>query len=377
MLPNEHDRADALEQALAALHTGAALEDAALRLDVADAVLLEAAAGLGAIAALTSVPSQGGPSATFVLGLEEQLRTDLRLGVAQREPIGWARFAGAVTAGLMVVVGAVLVARSEPGDFLYGAKTRLEAIALGGSARSQTAGAVSFEQGRRRLEQVARTVEADTGPMEGLDALLDEVLRLYAAGTAAASRSDDVYAQSRARIEVEAADAALMRLEDVAAPAERMALGETRAALKRVLVPLPPDPGNGMVTPVAAASPAPSPITVATAVAPGTTPTTKPPAEATPTAVGSVAPIASASPTASPSSTAVPATRVPRDPDPTSTPAQPIETVGPPGDVRPTPTRDAWPTNTPPGAVETAQPGFPPPASPTPPADRDPGAARR
>ncbi|MFQ5460524.1 MAG: hypothetical protein ACE5EL_06990 [Anaerolineae bacterium] len=125
MNPDEVLRADAVDRAVAALLSGAHRGDILAVLPAGVGRLLDAA-----VALREARLDAGGPRPSFVLSLEDDLRTDLRLQVRSRSLARRGRrralaglAAAALLTGLMLTAG-----QAVPGDRLYGLKRGVEGI---------------------------------------------------------------------------------------------------------------------------------------------------------------------------------------------------------------------------------------------------------
>lgn len=343
------------------------------------------------------------PRPSFMLGLEDQLRTDLRLrpaapvdgdapGSARGLPASLFAFLrrprvlGLLLLGLVGLFG--LTQRALPGDPLYGAKRlverTVEALAPSQSMRAN----ICLDRGWRRLEETEALLVGGSDA-DLLERVLTDLVDDYRSALEHAAASDDERVNFRAATEVAATRDRIDRLAATASPEDSSLLVEAREALEEARMRLgisherPKGPGSepiapteaaeGPVPPVAgtasapaepsptlvsggpegteAATASPSPSASATA-----SPTPKPAATAT-----ALIPAASATPTASrtPTQTSVPP---PTDrPKPKRTRVPPTETPVPQATPEPSRTPDAWAaTATPVDPTETpgANPGI-------------------
>jgi hypothetical protein len=357
--PSEQERADALQRALEGRQPRTDPSAQAL----VPGELIATARALGAIES-----GDGLPSPTFVLGLEEQLRTDLRLGLTgvsapdqnPSHPSAGPSVRG-VPRSVMILLAALLIAatllgaiwHAGPYNPLYQARLRLDAMrwTIAGLLGSGSDGGAEFEQGKRLLEDARAVVERPSSDGARLQRVLSRLPALYSVGSERATASPDGWPLMRARIEVQSAVAELERLGAVAPPEERAALEETRDALAGILDPNRPGPVAGVVPTV----PTDVPTGISTAPPVATAATTRIPAptEVPPTRPPPTAAIAPATATATATSSPTVPPPPPEQPGPTET-SRPVDPTGTPGGVVPSPTRDAWPTATPgsPGATQ-------------------------
>lgn len=329
-----------------------------------------------------AVGQAGDPRPSFVLGLEEQLRTDFRLQPPQPlSSSASSRWSGTrITGGLLlmalaaVLTAGFLVERASPGDRLWGAHRLLEQVRV--AAAISVGGRVDqlLDMGWRHLRRVSDQAERGALTAGSLDALLSAITDSYGGAIQlAGSAGDD---RLRLRVAREAGDAAeeLRRLSGQLPPGDEPPLVAAETLLRAMILRLGDRlaAGGASVIPTATAVP-PTVAVSATAAAaePGTgTPVATPPplslSTATPAATQVVAlpPTAAATLTPSVAPTGLP-TAVPASPEPTrrertrtatppprptdipTTPLPAATGTAPP----PTPTSDTWITPpAPPGA---------------------------
>lgn len=367
-------------------------------------------AGLELDAARGAAP--GEPRASFVLGLEEQLRTDLRLagagmgaGAARLDAAAAGRRVGSRVALLLLALllagalGLYGVAReAEPGSWLYPVKRAGEIVMLGAARSPEARAARHLDYGWRRLEEadslLVTAARADEGAVR---AVLDDLVSSYDAALRLAEGQGDRRAVARARADLEAASDRLGDLASELGPDRRPPILAARARLRLELVetrvvhlPPPPDPVRQVPpprreAPTATAGPAPTAI----AEPPAPTKPATPVPTAPPVAPTSILPPPSAlPPTATPPppeptrpSEPDPATATPRPPSPGPTPSptpliarpteaatltpapSPTDAPNEPATPTPVPTQDRWPTATVPPTA-TDEPRTPPPVTP-------------
>jgi len=356
-LRSEDLSAEELHTAIGALHRGDAPEDVESRLPPDLRPLLAAAARL------LNARRQAGdaPRPAFVLGLEEQLRTDLRLRPAVRRglPLRTRLLAlGGVLAGGLLFVG---VHQARPGDALYDFKRGIQAIAL------QTGGACCaayLDLGWRRYEETKELVEAGNPDGDVLQGVLDDLTAAYTTALRLARNADDPRSSARVETEARLVEAELAQLEPSARPAIAARLRRSRGLIRASLVPAGPIvkvPPPGV--PTRPVSPTEVPLPPTATVIPDRATVTPPPTAVRATPV----PSPSATTTALPMPTRGPE-RI--DPDPTKTPTA-LPPPPTPTTERPlTPTRDThdfpitpvptiMPTDTPEVMVEPS-PSSPP-----------------
>jgi len=356
---------------------------------------------LAAAAALLHARDSGpGPRATFVLGLEEQLRTDLRLMPSAPAPT-WRRLTRPRMA--IAAVGAVTLAA-----VLLFAGYRVQQR-FGLQPDPAPAGAqLLLEDGWRNLADVKAILAADTRDPVQLRNALDASIACFLGAMALADESADDALRARrhlaAEAELEAAAIELARLARGLPPEVRRPILDARRQLTvRLLderVSWAP-PGSAAVPP-GSASPTPNVPPALVPLRPAEPPTEPPTSVAaptqTPTPDGGSGSSPTATPVGGPTSTEIAApSATPTDdpppsapgpgPEPTATPmiadpaptATPLPTTSPsqtpvPGAVDPTatPTRDSWPTATDPppptrtpGPDVTDEPPEPPTAEPS------------
>jgi hypothetical protein len=368
--------AEALNGAIDALLAGESRRAAGVGLPLDLEPLLDAGAHLRDLGASLA----GGPSPGFVLGLEDQLRTDLRLHLRPAAGEPHRTWLAPVLLALGLLLAAVWLAAqgAVPGDALYVLKRGAEApevvLAPDPGARSR----VYFRHGRRRLEEVGVLLSVRHRAAL-LDDLLDDLVIAYSRGTTAAMASADPMVVVRARVEVRAAEVELDGMLDDAGGTDREEIGDTREALLRLLEPVdasptgePPVAAIEPTTAVPTRRPPPGPTPAPSATVPATAPALSPPQPTAtvpprPTAdvpTSTLPPPMPSATRAAPSATAWPTelpTRPPRDDPGTDEPtAAPSATASANHPVVPSPTTDRWPTDFP------TEPGpTPPDTSPT------------
>ncbi|MCB9176636.1 MAG: hypothetical protein H6648_05690 [Caldilineae bacterium] len=397
-----------LQAALERLAAGEPLEDIlegmpeALRAPLRTAGLLSAAA-----------PRSGDLAGVgFVLGLEDQLRTDLRLRLAGPQqapaqpgrPIWMApRVVGlslllTILSGLLV---ATVASRALPGQPLD--SLRRGAEALGQVWPRDRAGAAEqrLDSAWQRQLELSRRIEAGQGSAPSTERLLEALLTDYRQALRLAAESGDRRVALRADGEAEAAAGRLGELVALAPETlrprleqavEALAEARRRLAASTPLEPVPivdAGPAQPSATSGSLATASPSPELPRDPAPPSATPvagdTAVAPAPSATAGPSQIAP--TASPTASPRlpATASPVPERPRptrDPQRTATPPpspqpQPTEPPPPPAPAPTWTSEPAWPTAVPPtSAVEPTQPAKPTdPAGPTP-DPPDPGLGR-
>jgi hypothetical protein len=332
----------------------------------------------------------------FVLALEDQLRTDLRLGRVRPARIG--RVSVIARAAFVVLLGVTflgLVAqRARPTDRLYGLRRAIEhaqvVFASGPAARS----AREIDLGWRRLRDVETVIDAAPDDTARVRRVLGDLVSAFTNALEAADASADPHAVARARAEAAAAADALARAGAEAAtssPGNARLLALSVAALGTLAAREAPHYVSVAVDPRAQATPT-APAAVATAVdAPATgapPPASQPTALAgaatrpapagvtpTPTVATPVAP--TGAPTVIPTEVTHP--RAPEatlvTPRPSATGTSHVDPVSPTPAAPPTRTPDRWPaTTTPPPAspvvptvVTPSDPPVPGPGSSPPP----------
>lgn len=415
---------DRLNDALDAILAGAVPDEACAGLPDAFRPLAEAAARLATLHAA------GHPSPTFVLGLEERLRADLRAGVPQPPPAGtppaptdappgvartaWAAGPRRALAVCFVLAGALglgaAVERAAPRDDLYPLKRSLESARTLLSVTAAGRAEAYLELGWRRLREIEEIVAAPNADGARLDGLLDDLATAYRLALAYAHQSGDdrvvFLAQSEARLAYDQLQRWAVRTDARRARALRqveLVVRDPAAPGREILAvtwapadPQAPPAAVGVSGPGGVAGIAPLQVSVMappavgtqapTASAPPVEPTAPPPSVAPPTpAAPTVAPSPSLPPPPPLEPTAAATTTVmPPAPEPTARtgrprPRPPTATLAPP---LPSPTEEPWltataapPRHTPdPWAVSPTPP--PPPASPTPGAQPAPQAPR-
>ncbi len=403
MRPEELD-ADLLEVALSALERGESYDDVAAGLPDRLRPRLEAADLLR-----QARPSPGlgtGPRPTFALGLEEQLRTDLRLQRSAPMPGGERpapspRISPLTAVKLLLLslgVGGVFylgVRQAGPGSVLYPVRQVVDEVRCALHPTHESRSQAHVDVGWQRIEDLRRHLESDSANPDQMAPILSGLTGAFAAALDAATASGDDVLVRRVEAEARLAAGELSKLDSdvdsLIGKARRQLLGPLVSRSAPKVGRARPTTALGAVTfePTAtedAGESTPTPIGVSTEVEPQTeiAPVTSEPTVAVPS-TPSVEP--TASPTARPPDpTSPPATRE-RD-EPTPTPVPPTPTAdGDAGraeatDDPRTPTRDSHPvTSTPPPPIlPTATPRegteFPgltavaPPTEPTP----DPGS---
>lgn len=370
------DRADALNDAIDALLTGRDVG----ALDASDDLrpLLDEGRAL-----LRHRPPESAPRATFLLGLEAQLRTDLRLRAAGGRPRR-RRMPGAAALGLLLL-GALLFGAMTMPSGLEPLREAWDALDLVPSSGPDDRVRSLLDRGWRSL--AAAEAAGDDGRHAASGRALEAAVGRYRRALAAAEDpAVDPRVRSQAHAEARLVAARLARRAHGLPVAERVRWIAARQALARLLVAdlrivhLPSDAAGDPAPepdPPAAGRVAPPTIAVAT---PSPTATTEPPRPAPPTReawpTGTAA--ASPPPTASP----VPPTLeipVPPPAPATAERARPPATATPPPTAEPTgarivpatPTADRWPTATP-RAAETGAPTAAPPQPSAPPGEPTP-----
>jgi len=374
------NRADALNDAIEAILSGRGPMPA----DVLDELRPLLAEGRSL---LRHRMGDGSPSPTFLLGLEAQLVTDLRLQapVARRRP--W-RAAGAVVVAAVGLLAAVLLGPASellPARVTEPVHRAWNAVTLVASPSPDARIRRLLAQGWRHLkaaEDAGRSVPAPPALARALDAAIG---RYRLALAAAADAALDARIRSQAEAEVQLVIARLARQAHGRPEDDRAIWVGARLTLRRLLVAdarvvhllpsprqAPSDDARVLLPP--AAQPAPplaSQTALPTDAVTPTVPTAVPTRESWP-AETSVAPTASQTAPAAPSP--VPATAERARPPATATlPATtPTEPPDPPARAV-TPTQDRWPTATPrsidpgmPTLEGSPQPSLPPPSEPPP-----------
>jgi hypothetical protein len=302
--------------------------------------------------------ASGRPRPTFVLGLEEQLRTDLRLGPARlpARRLGWRGWVGATLVTVAALGGAlVAVERADPGAALAALQAPWRAVSAAIAPSPDRRVAWYLQAGWRHLGEVhALVVERQPVPWSLLDALqadYTEALRL------AEASGDDRLVQ---RVVREATDVG----EDLTALAPQAgASGPVLAAAGTALVAATerriPVAVIGRPAPVASPTPGPTATVLSLVAATATAlPTTTAPPPPVATSAPTLTPVRATAtlvqPSATPTVDAPPPTRE-RWRTATPSPPPPPPTATPPM-VAPTPTSDDWPTATPPKPPPTVAP---------------------
>lgn len=352
-------------------------------------------------------PAGDAPWAGFVLGLGEQLRTDLRIALVdppaadaavaaprtpadtpRRSALDWRPIA---LAGLVIGFLAGLVVRSggaEPGDTLYPVKQGLALAGLEPPPGGPSPIEAHLDAAWQRLGELEQLVEGGGGSAAEIDALVDEVLSGYNDAMAlAALAEDDARVLRRARADADAAAAVLDRLalgrSAVVQTALAGASDRLRLRIAAAVLPVPAEGSTGsppqlrpggeriVLVPPATAAPGqapPSPAPTAPS-APTVAPTRAPEPTAEPTSTPATPVAPAMTPTAPATATAASLPPAPGGATATATPL-PATLVAPP----PTPTRTALasptaanegPPSPSPTAVRSATATRPAPASPT------------
>jgi hypothetical protein len=309
---------------------------------------------------LTSAHSAGAgaPRPSFVLGLEEQLRMDLRLGTAPRpeRPLGaWRPLLGVALAVFGLGLVFVGVDRAGPGDALHALQGPLNALRASLVFSPAARAAWRLDAGWGYLGEV-RTLVAQGRRVPW--SLVDAVQGAYADAVRLADASGDDRLVRRVAREAEDAAGVLAALAPLAGP-DGPVLEAGGVALEARAGRHVPMPVVGLPAPVASSTAVATAVPTATFAAP-------------PTAAVSPEPVITARPTLTP----VPPTPTERAPSATPTPfvapptrERPRTATRPPTSAPPsvtpppvvaTPTSDDWPTATapiPPPAPPTAPPG--------------------
>ena len=405
-----HD-AEAIRQLQAALERLAAGEPLEGILESLPADLRGQARTAGMLTAATQGRGDR-PGVGFVLGLEDQLRTDLRMRMAGQVQApaapGRPSWSGSRTIALtllLTILPGLLVAttasRALPGQPLYALRRGAET--LGQAWPRDAAGAAErrLDLAWQRQLELSRLLEVGQGGPDSAERLLDELVAGYRQALRLAAESGDHRVALRADSEASAAADRLGELEalvpgelrpKIAQAVQALAEARRRLAASTPLEPVPivdagrAEPGKPSGR-LATASPSPEPTrdpasstappeASSTALAPAPTATQR---EPQPEATGSPTPSPAPPATASPE----PERPYPtRDPLRTATPLPPPAPTptAPPPPPAPAPTwtsEPAWPTTAPPTpALEPTQPAKPTePAEPTA-APPDPGLGR-
>lgn len=324
----------------------------------------------------------GDPRPSFVLGLEEQLRTDFRLQPPEPPATpARPRWSGSritltvlVLALALVLTAGFLVERAAPGDSLWGTHRLLEQVRLAASVSAGSRVDQLLDIGWRHVRTLSDLAERHVLTARSLDALLPAITDSYSeAIRLAASNGDD---RLRLRVAREAGDAAdeLRRLVGQLPPDDGPPLVAAETVLRAMILRVDARLAAGGAAVVPTATPLPATVAAsATAGAgnPGFPTDTPPPlrlstATLAPTATLPPPPTRATTqpPTATPTERPLPspeATRRERLRTPTLPPPQPSDSPTTPLPVAtgtiapPTPTQDKWltapaPPSEPPGA---------------------------
>lgn len=385
-------REEQLNDAVDALLSGASRDEVAAHVPEDLDPLVDAADVL----ARSGRAAADGARPSFVLGLEEQLRTDLRL----RRPglprlplrVRMLRWLGALVVAAIVML--VVVEQSGPDGPLYGVKQTIEdgRMRLSGSAATRVDR--YLDSAWRRLAEVREMHDQPGTEMSetAWQAALDDLVRAYSAAADAAASSNDPMLQGRVRSAAAVAADELARIADQAA---RTDLDRARwfrvsaAELRRSIAMLPPDAGDAWrvvgaaIAPTTSPEPTPSPVSELPTVQPTDQPTaastslatelatapavnpaepsaTTMPATVAPTSAQATEPLRSstASPTEVPATAAIRQPHTPLPVTPTDTPSPQEETPGSSVITTATATPDSWlATSTPDPAHATATTG--------------------
>ena len=372
---DELTRSEALDRAFDALRDGAGSEDVLSRLPEDLRPLFAAARRLEHAG---QAPTAIGPSATFVLSLEEQLRTDMRLHVADLPSRLWSGWRiGVLVTALFVGAGALVLRGNDVGSFEPTASERAPDT-IDSALRRLDEGWVGINTLRQDLRH---SDPASSGLAERLGA----ITTAFEDALDATDGADDPRTVARVRADVEAAAAALAGLAHGRSDAVRDEIIESRRALVVRLLksrvgsldpaPIEPPPiivSTALPSPTEDLGPPGGPTEPVDPSPPLPTEPIPPPATAT-----MVPPLSTEAP--SPTSTPMPiapdppATTRPRPTDPTPDPPDPSPIVPP------TETPDRWPTEgptkAPPEPIVPPTPGVDPSAPPPSPteATRSPG----
>jgi hypothetical protein len=292
-----------------------------------------------------------GPRPSFVLGLEEQLRMDLRLGRAAPGTVHRRWLRPGLVVGALALLGllglAGLSGEARPGEPLWPVRQvtyRLQAaLALSDEARAT----VALEQAWSLLDTLRRTAGADRLTVAMADGLCDPLVAAYRDAVRSAAGSERL--GRRAAVEASDAADALARLSIELPPPLQPPLVEAEAALRaeirrpgRVVIgQLPTSTPRPPATPLP-----PTAAATATAILPAATQTPEPPTAMPPSPTVTVRPTASPAPSAEPPATLDPP---PARPTRVQTEAPPVPSATPPPSAttvaqHPTNTPDAWPT---------------------------------
>lgn len=330
------------------------------------------------------------PGTTFLLGLEDQLRTDLRLlrpGPGHAPVAGPSRFGrvglrwlfGLVLSGLLILSLLGGAARkAQPGDPLYGLTRGLEEARAALNFDPAAEAGLALDRAWSRTNELVSLFGRDARTAGSLVSQLGEVESGYTLALDLVAQVEDSRLGLRALGEVDSAIKRLRELADGAAVEERDALlasiqnlEQLRQRLALVLPPelvlIRPEPPVSVSLPVESATASPS------AAAPEATVTELAPTELPPSSPTPVAPPASATAIPSPTELPVTATDLPptRERSRTNTPVPPpSHTPPPPQKKTETPTSEPpWPSPTSGSnatALPTGSPGDPPAPLPSP-----------
>jgi len=389
-----------LNRAIDDLVAGAAPEDVLATLPADLRPLATAGARLAAARAV----AVDGVRPAFVLALEEQLRTDLRLRNPRTAPDGGPARAPAETfvarlprlwlaraaLAALALAGIFAVGRAaqgaHPGDPLYGVKRALESAALAFTVSTDGKAEAWLDIGWRRLQDVAWVVDAGPRPVPEarLRAALGDVASAYNLALAHAGRSAGAQTAFKAQGQTQRA---YQELQDLAGRADpgaarlirrvSLVLGDTGRGEPRIVAMIGPP-----LVAVEPAAPGRAPVrSAAGAATPAAAALLPPGAPATPTDRSSPAPgargapsIPSAPPAAlvptqeppRPTATPAPATREPQE-RPTDRPTAPPPAEPATAEPPPVRTEDPWPSPTAeedPPAQPTDDPEPPDPGQP-------------
>lgn len=312
---------------------------------------------------------------TFLLGLEEQLRTDFRLGsVPARLTSTPGSLVALLAAALLLLTGVVLLGATHAGptDTLYGLKRRIEDVRLTLAWSPAAKAALCLDYGWRRVEETHTLLTPGRLANGRLHGVLDDLVDTYAAAFVYAGQVTDSEVERRAQFETGLAVDQLAQWEGQSPQPQAAWIRETREALELIQ-------SRQAIARAARGGVPPTLVPVLTTSAPSVptaTPTfgTMPPTATMvtgPTAPPTVVPTAvtRSSPVPTETPAVVPPTNVP-GPEPTrqakprpTEPRRPSPTAGggagprPPSST-PEPTPDCW--------NEDCKTPQPPPESPTP-----------
>ncbi len=396
----EHEASERLQAALDALAAGRPLAEVMAGLPPELQPLLETSS-------LLSGSRQAGelPSAGFVLGLEEQLRADLRLRPVPAAPASPEAASGGFLAGAPARIAALALItlglaggialggaeRAMPGQALYPIKRGMEEARRVLQGDPAEAAAAGLDRGWQRLIEAEHLLDAARPDLQRLEQLLGEMAVCYLEALDLAAQADAPAIALRAEGESQVAELRLAQMLSSAPiellPQIRRVRDALLAARQRLMatgpVPLVPIAGSGGelvnppvgLTPVPGsptAMPSPSETQGAATTQPTATrpmPTLPVAPSASPTIQGpATAPVR---PTESPrpTDTRRPATEEPT-PEQTALPPVVTQTPRPPDDPptrAPEPTwtsEPRWPTETP--ESKPIKPTEEPPVDPTP-----------